>query len=224
MKYTLSISVPKCSRLALSSLLVSLPLSLSSPRLISLHIPYSCSLEDQHHPIHFLPNHPPVRLSSALIHHFYHPTISTMESFATAAPSQVQENTRPRTAMASFGRSSAFRLPRHIRFTPEFVAMLEMRATLTTTTPCYQVSTLVPEDLSLIAEFFALFLKLASLSHIFSDPHCAQLEVPAPTLSILLMYLCLLDETIACALRIEIIAKVRGSVDYVVSEISSHHG
>ena len=37
-EYTLSISVPKCSRLALSSLLVSLPLSPSPPfRLISLY-------------------------------------------------------------------------------------------------------------------------------------------------------------------------------------------
>ena len=145
-----------------------------------------------------------------------------MESFANAAPSQVQENARPRTAMAAFGRSSAFRLPRHIRYTAEFVAMIEMRATFTATTPFYQVSTMVPDDLSLIAEFFSLFLKLASVTHVFSDPHCAQLDTPAPTLSLLLMYGCLLDETILCALRIELLAMVRGSIDYVVSEISSH--
>ena len=145
-----------------------------------------------------------------------------MESFATAAPSSAPENVRPRTAMSAFGRTSAFRLPRHIRYSSEFVALIEMRATFSATTPFYQVSTMAPDDLSLVAEFFSLFLKIASVTHVFSDPHCAQLDTPAPTLSLILMYGCLLEETISCALRIEILAKVRGSIDFVVSEISSH--
>ena len=74
----------------------------------------------------------------------------------------------------------------------------------------------------MIANFFAFFLKVASLAHLFADPFVAQLDIPPPTLSLILMYSCLLDETISCALRIELIAKTRGSVDFVVSELSSH--
>lgn len=36
------------------------------------------------------------------------------------------------------------------------------------------------------------------------------------------MYMCLLDETIACGLRIELLAKSRGCADFVVSELASH--
>ena len=103
-----------------------------------------------------------------------------MESFA-AAPVAAEENPQPCVAAASLSRVSAFRLPRHIRFSTEFVASLEMRATMSQTTPFFTINTLVPEDLSLVAAFFSFFLKVALLVNLFSDPYLTSLEIPSPT-------------------------------------------